>query len=116
MSGIVFFGTERHDAVVEFYTQRVGADVWLEQDGCTILRHDTFLFGFCDRAETDDGAVVTFYYDDRAAVDGMYDALEDVARGEPEENEQYEIYQFFADDPDGRAVEFQTFLHPIEPV
>ena len=29
----------------------------------------------------------------------------------PETNEQYEIYQFFATDPEGRSVEFQTFEH-----
>lgn len=113
MSGIVFFRTEDEDRVVEFYTERVGAAVWLEQDGCTILHHDGFKFGFCGREETDTEGIVTFYYDDRAAVDEMYDRLEDVARGPPEDNEQYEVYQFFADDPDGRTVEFQTFLHPL---
>lgn len=113
VSGIVFFSTERQDAVVEFYRERIGAEVWLEQPGCTILQHDEFTFGFCDRDTTDDCGIVTFYYDDRAAVDAMHEDLEDVARGEPVENEQYDIYQFFAEDPDGRTVELQTFLHPL---
>jgi catechol 2,3-dioxygenase-like lactoylglutathione lyase family enzyme len=113
MSGLVFFQTENEQRAVEFYRDRVGAEVWLEQDGCTILHHDEFTFGFCGRDETDTEGIVTFYYDDRAAVDGMYDRLEDVARGPPEDNEQYEVYQFFAEDPDGRTVEFQTFLHPL---
>lgn len=113
MSGIVFYRTEDVDPLVEFYTGEVGAEVWLEQPGCTILAHDEFKFGFCGRDETETCGILTFYYDDRDEVDGMYDELEGRARGPPEENEQYDIYQFFADDPDGRTVEFQTFLHSI---
>ena len=113
VSGIVFFHTEAHDEVVDFYRERLDAAVWLEQPGCTILAHDEFRLGFCDRDRTDDCGVVTFYYDDRATVDRTYERLADVARGPPEENERYDIYQFFADDPDGRTVEVQTFLHPL---
>ena len=110
MSGIVFFGTQRHDEVVEFYTQRVGAEVWLEQADCTILHFGGFRFGFCDRADTDDCGILTFVYDSKSDVDEMYEVLSDVAREAPHENETYGIYQFFADDPDGRAAEFQVFL------
>ena len=113
VSGIVFFHTEAHDAVVAFYRERLDAAVWLEQPGCTILAHDEFRFGFCDRDRTDDCGVVTFYYPERADVDDLYERLSDVARGPPEENEEYDIYQFFAEDPDGRTVEVQTFLHPL---
>jgi hypothetical protein len=113
MSGIVFFRTEHLDDVVEFYTGTVGAAVWLEQPDCTILEHDGFRVGFCARDATDDCGVVTFVYDDRDAVDEMYEAVGDAARESPHENATYDIYQFFADDPDGRTVEFQTFLHPV---
>ncbi|WP_436930282.1 VOC family protein [Halosimplex halobium] len=113
MSGIVFFRTEDEARAVAFYRERVGAETWLEQDGCTILRHGDLKFGFCGREETDDCGILTFYYDDRERVDAMYERLDDCARGPPETNEQYDIYQFFADDPDGRTVEFQTFLHPL---
>ncbi len=113
VSGIVFFYTEAHDAVVEFYRERLDAETWLEQPGCTVLTHDDFRFGFCDRDRTDDCGVVTFYYPERADVDAMHERLSDVARGPPEENETYDIYQFFAEDPDGRTVEVQTFLHPL---
>ena len=113
MSGIVFFRTEDESTVVQFYRERVGAQTWLEQDGCTILEHCDFKFGFCEREVTEDCGILTFYYDDRDQVDDLYDQLEDVARGPPETNEQYDIYQFFAEDPDGRSVEFQTFLHPL---
>ena len=113
MSAIVFFRTQDEDRVVEFYRERVGAETWLDQDGCTILRHGEFKFGFCGREATDDCGIVTFYYDDRGRVDELYDRLGDCADGPPETNEQYEVYQFFAEDPDGRTVEFQTFLHPL---
>lgn len=116
MSGIVFFATENHDSVVEFYVEELDCDVWLEQTACTILQHGNMLLGFCERDETDDCGVVTFYYDDREAVDRMYDRLEHRASEQPHENEEYDIYQFFAEDPDGRTVEIQTFLHPIDSV
>jgi hypothetical protein len=114
MSGIVFFSTENRDEVVDFYTETVGADVWLEQPDCTILESDGFRFGFCAREKTDRCGILTFVSEDRAGVDEMYDAVGDAAREEPHENETYEIYQFFASDPDGRTAEFQTFLHDVE--
>lgn len=116
MSGIVFFATREHDRVVEFYTETMGAEVWLEQPDCTVLRYDNQLLGFCDREAADTEGVVTFVRDDRDGVDELYDRLGDRARGPPEENERYEIYQFFADDPEGRTVEVQAFLHPTPPV
>jgi len=116
MSGIVFFGTENHDEVVQFYTDQMDAQVWLEQTACTILKHGNMLLGFCESDETETEGVVTFFYGDREGVDEMHDRLADRARGPPEENEEFDIYQFFADDPDGRTVEVQTFLHETDPV
>ncbi|MFC7058460.1 VOC family protein [Halovenus salina] len=113
MSGIVFFSTEQREAVVDFYIERVGATVWLEQPDCTILDYDGFRFGFCERATTDDCGTLTFVYDDKAGVDEAHEAVGDAATEQPHENETYEIYQFFAEDPDGRTAEFQTFLHDL---
>lgn len=116
MTGIVFFGTERLADVVEFYVETVGADVWLEQPDCTILKYDNQLLGFCDREEAETDGTITFVADSRSGVDERYEAIADHARQEPTENEPYEIYHFYATDPEGRAVEFQTFLHETEPV
>ncbi|WP_137285090.1 VOC family protein [Halorussus salinisoli] len=116
MSAITFFATTDLERVVGFYTETVGADVWLEQPDCTILKYDNQLLGFCERDEADTEGIVTFVYPDREDVDAMYEELSERARDEPHENERYEIYQFFAEDPDGRAVEFQTFLHPTDEV
>lgn len=116
MTGITFFATTAHDDVVEFYRDRLGAEEWLVQPDCTVLRYDNMLFGFCDREEAETDGILTFVVDDRAAVDAAHERLADVARGPPRENDRYEIYQFFADDPEGRAVEVQCFLHPTDPV
>ena len=114
MSGIVFFATEQSESIIEFYTERLGAEIRLEQPGCTILGYENMLFGFCDRNRTDTEGVLTFVHDDRESVDTAYSELSDVATEEPHENESYQIYQFFSRDPDGRAVEVQTFLHETD--
>ena len=108
MDGIVFFRTERHDEVIAFYRD-LGADVWLEQPDCTILEAGNFRFGFCDRESADTEGIVTFVFEDRDGVDAMYERLAALADDEPRFNETYDIYQFFATDPEGRTVEFQCF-------
>ena len=108
MDGIVFFRTERHDEVVAFYRD-LDASVWREQPDCTILEAGSFRFGFCDREDADTEGIVTFVYEDRTGVDEVYERLRDRADDEPRFNETYDIYQFFAADPEGRTVEFQTF-------
>ncbi len=112
MSGIVFFATENHDAVVDFYAETVGADVWLEQPDCTVLKHGNLLVGFCDRDRTDDEGIVTILADDRAGVDAYHERVGAAATESPHVEETYDIYRFLAKDPDGRTVEFQTFLDP----
>ena len=117
MPGLVFFRTADREQVVEFYTDRLGFEHWLEQEGgCTILRRENLLVGFCAADQSETEGIVTVAVEDRAAVDALYENLADAARGEPAENETFDIYQFFATDPDGRAVEVQTFLHPTPPV
>ncbi|PSP37351.1 glyoxalase [Halobacteriales archaeon QH_7_65_31] len=116
MSGLVFFRTTARERLVEWYTETVGASVWLEQPGCTILSHGEFRFGFCDADETETEGILTFVYETREAVDEMHERLGAAVREEPHRNEQYDIYQFFAGDPDGRTVEIQTFEHELPPL
>ncbi|MFC7132191.1 MULTISPECIES: VOC family protein [Salinibaculum] len=108
MDGIVFFRTRQHDEVVDFYRE-LGATVWREQPDCTILQAGDFRVGFCAREAADTEGIVTFVFEDRAGVDAAYDDLADRADEPPRFNERYGIYQFFATDPEGRTVEFQTF-------
>jgi len=113
MTGIVFYRTANREQTVEFYTERLGFEEWLEQDGgCTILRRENLLLGFCDGEQTENEGIVTVVVESREAVDDIYDSLSDIAEHPPEENDAFDIYQFFAEDPDGRTVEVQTFLHP----
>jgi hypothetical protein len=109
--GLVFMRTVALEEVVRFYTDRVGARVWHEQPDCTILEHAGFRLGFCagERAETE--GTVTFVYPTRAGVDAAHERLSGLADDPPRYNDRYEIYQFFATDPEGRTVEFQTFEH-----
>ncbi|SDX94615.1 VOC family protein [Halopenitus persicus] len=116
MSGIVFFRCTDYESTASFYVETVGAEIWLEQSACTICRYDNLLFGFCAGEETETDGVLTFVTETRAGVDDFYDRLADRARGEPRRNDEYDIYQFFAEDPDGRTMEFQTFLHEVDPV
>jgi len=111
MSGIIFFRTQERSQVVDWYLENFDVEVWLEQTGCTILAFDEFRFGFCDGDETETEGILTFVYDTGGEVDEVHQRLGDAVREEPHKNEQYQIYQFFADDPDGRTVEIQTFRH-----
>jgi catechol 2,3-dioxygenase-like lactoylglutathione lyase family enzyme len=113
MSGIIFFRTTDRDEIVAFYRDRLDFEIWVEQEGCTIVRHDNLLLGFCDGDETETDGVVTLFFENRQAVDARYEALSDIAREPPTYNEAYDIYQFFAEDPDGRTLEFQTFEHDL---
>ncbi len=114
MGGIIFFKTCEMEAIVEFYQNRVGMSIWLEQPGCTILKYGNLLVGFCQREVAETEGMITLVFENREEVDKMYDALSDIALDTPKENQKYNIYQFFARDPEGRSLEFQVFLHEID--
>ena len=116
MAGLVFFGTANLDATVGFYTKRLGMKVWLEQEGCTLLEHGNFLLGFCKRKEPQVEGVITLFYEKKESVDEMYSQLKDISTSSPITNKRYNIYQFYAKDPEGRTLEFQTFLHSLQPI
>lgn len=116
MTGIVFFGSTDYQSIASFYVEEVGAGVWLEQSACTILAYDNLLFGFCESDATETDGVLTFVTEDRAGVDAFYEQFAEHAESEPSVNEDYDIYHFFAEDPEGRMMEFQTFRHETEPV
>ena len=116
LAGIVFFRTTMLQEIVEFYVSDIGMHVWLEQDDCIILSHENLLLGFCHRETPEVDGMITFFYPAKEDVDAMYGMLSQIATSPPALNEKYQIYQFLAQDPEGRALEFQTFLHPIEPI
>ncbi len=115
MAGIIFLRTAEFERTVEFYTGQLEMDVWLEQPSITILRHENLLIGFQDRRDErpDTDGLITFFYRDREQVDRMYAVLADRATSEPKENTRYRIYNFYAEDPEKRNIEFQCFLHEL---
>jgi len=96
---------------MDYYTKEMGMEIWLEQGGCAILQRGNFLLGFCDREETDKEGIITFFFETKEEVDFYYEKLKDRVEAPPKVTEKYRIYHFFTRDPDGRNVEFQTFLH-----
>ncbi|MGY5852529.1 MAG: VOC family protein [Candidatus Thorarchaeota archaeon] len=114
MGGIVFFRTKMLKKLVDFYVNRVGMRVWLEQTDCTILQHGGLLVGFCQRELAESEGMLTFFYSTVEEVDEMFTALRDISTTHPCVNEKYGIYQFLATDPEGRIIEFQNFMHPID--
>ena len=114
MTGVVFFNTLQLDDLTEFYTQRVGAELWMDQTDCRIFRHGQFLFGFCQREESETCGILTFVYPDREGVDRMFERFRNEALGAPRDNPRYPIYNFFARDPEGRMIEFQMFTGDVD--
>jgi len=114
MSGIVFLGTRNLTKIRNFYMDQVGADLWLEQADCIILKQGNILLGFCQREKCDTGGIITFFYPTRKDVDDKYRQFGETASDKPKVNEKYNIYHFFASDPEGRTIEFQAFLHPVQ--
>ncbi len=114
MAGLFFLKTRMLDDVVRFYMDRTGMEIWLQQGDCVILSHGNLLIGFCQRDRSDTDGMITFFYSSREEVDRVFTELQDIATTKPIQNQRYRIYQFFAVDPEGRALEFQSFLHPLQ--
>jgi hypothetical protein len=116
--GLVFLKTRQRESLVEFYKKTIGMRAWLEQPDITILAHGNLLLGFHQRSDEapETTGMYTFVYPSKQQVDDRYERLKDIAGGPPRENKRYKIYQFFANDPEGRKLEFQAFLHPLTTV
>ncbi len=116
MAGIVFLKTSDRRRVVAFYQDALGMNPWLEQPDISILRHGNLLVGFVQAdnyQHQDDGSLITVFMDDRADVDRLYGVLTERAEAPPQDNLRYQIYNFYARDPEGRRFEVQTFLHDL---
>jgi hypothetical protein len=114
MAGILFQNTKNLRKILDFYMTKINAKIWINQNDCTILKHDNLLFGFCQREKISRGCLMTFFFQTKKEVDGIYEILKDHATTTPIENKKYNIYQFFAKDPEERDLEFQAFLHQID--
>lgn len=115
MSGIVFYRTTNLEMINKFYANKIGMKIWLNQPDCLILNHGNMMLGFCEGATIDHEGMMTFFYPHREDVDRMYELMKNYRTSELVMNKKYSIYQFFASDPEGRALEIQSFLHPLPP-
>lgn len=113
MTGIVFFATADRSRVVDFYMDELDFELWLEQEGCTILRRENLVLGFCDGDTPDAGGIITIAVDTMGEVESWYSRLQDRASSDPVENERFDIYHFFGTDPEDRTIEVQTFLGDV---
>lgn len=111
--GIIFFRTGDLAEIDDFYTNKIGCTLWLDQDSCRIYQHGNLLFGFCESGKSEKQGIITFFYKETKEVDAMYEKLKNIADKKPIHNKRYNIYHFYAKDPEGRNVEFQSFEHEI---
>ncbi len=116
-SQIVFVPVADLHRSAAFYELVLLLPMVLDQGGIKIFRGAGGGFlGLCQSEAplaADDRLIFTFVTDH---VDEWHDRL--VAQGvptdgAPRENERYQIYHFFARDPDGYRVEIQRFLPPF---
>lgn len=122
--GLTFLKTRNREELVEWYRSKIEMTVWLEQPNITIMAFGNLLIGWHQLVETDDSSepdltgMYTFVYPTKTEVDRMYyDVFQSTtADAPPRVNLRYQIYQFFAKDPEGRNLEFQAFLHPLSVV
>jgi hypothetical protein len=112
--GIVFFGTKMLEPLKDFYVNRLGCELWLDQVTCALFRFGNMLFAFCESRKGDKEGLITFFFKSKEDVDEAYRVLEDIALSPPQENKKYSIYHFYAKDPEGRSIEFQYFLHSVD--
>src|SRR6056297_3066217 len=115
MSGVVFYKTRKLKKITKFYTERLDMEIWDDQGKCKILSDGNLILGFCESDFSETEGMITFFYDEKKKVDRLYDKFKNIATVKPRENKDFNIYQFFAKDPEGRNLEFQTFLYDLKP-
>ena len=113
MNGIIFFGTNIIEELERFYIDKIGCEIWLRQADCVVFKFGNMVFGFCQRNKSEADGILCFVLQDRAEVDDCHAILSAIADANPKLNEKYNIYHFFARDPEGRKIEFQSFEKPM---
>ncbi|MCC5600148.1 VOC family protein [Nostoc favosum] len=114
---ITFFYTHNLNASTEFYEQKLGLELWLDQGTCRIYTvSGSGYLGFCQTSEistppADKQSSVIFTLVTQQ-VDEWFEYLKD--RGVefeklPSLNEKYNIYHCFLRDPSGYLIEIQRF-------
>ncbi len=113
---IAFFGSKDLDATHRFYTGLLGLTLAIDQGACRIYQVPGGGFiGFCRHLEVSRrgrAPILTFVTD---KVDQVYEKFKHSdakVQSEPTLNDNFGIYHFFAQDPQGYTVEIQSFDKP----
>jgi len=112
---ITWVYTQDLEATCGFYAGLLGLELVRDEGAARIYRTSgDGAIGVCEamdgRVVEPRGGMITLVTDD---VDGWYQHLSDagaVTEGPPERNDQFGIYAFLAQDPNGYLIEFQQFL------
>ncbi len=114
---ISFYGTDKLNAVSEFYLQIPGIELYKDQGKCLIFKIEGGGYlGFCkhlDITKAEKSPIITLLTEDKATVDRIYERFEEAmieTRGAPQLNREFGIYHFFLEDPTGYTLEIQTFI------
>ncbi len=113
VGGIIFFNTNKLSELNEFYINELGCSLWLDQGSCQIYKFGNMLYGFCQSHKADIPGIITFFFEKKKDVDRAYNKFKEIASSSPKKNPKYNIYHFFAKDPEGRIIEFQHFLGTV---
>jgi len=113
MSGIVFFKTQSLDIIYHFYHFTLEMDIWLEQPNCYIFKKGNLLLGFIEAEEAETDGIITIFHQEKKVILNAYKKFSSLITQDLRVNEMFKIYHFFICDPEGRKIEFQTFLHPL---
>lgn len=112
---ITWVYTHNLETTKAFYGQVLGLDCVRDEGKAQIFRVSSdAMIGVCevfgDRVVEPQGGMITLVTDD---VDAWYDRLVQAGagtRGAPRRMAEFNIYTFFAEDPNGYVIEFQQFL------
>ena len=113
---VAFYYTNDLKATANFYTQKIGLELALDQGSCQIFRvNDKSFIGFCENRKklpAPDTCIITFVTE---FVDEVFEDLKqtgiEIIKA-PAFNPDYNIYHCFIKDPNGYKVEIQKFLDP----
>lgn len=114
-STIIFLKSRDLAATTDYYTRVFGFRLVLDQGACRIfsIRPGAYI-GFCrtDEPTGTPQVIVTLVVEDVDAACAALEAAGAQIEVRPRFNPQYNIYQFFARDPNGYLIEVQRFLDP----
>jgi nitroreductase len=113
MSGIVFFKTKSLENIHHFYHKTLEMEVWLEQANCYIYKKGNLILGFLQSDQAETQGIITIFNQRKTEIDQYYKKYANLVTQDLKVNEKFNIYHFYICDPEGRKIEFQTFLHPL---